>query len=373
MTGKSKLELLFTPVSIGSMEIKNRIVMPPMTTHLVDEEGHVAQQLTYFHNLRAKGGVGLTIVEDSFVDSITCKASHMLLLDHDRFLPGLRELADAIHSGGAKAAIQLNHCGINAKVAEPLAPTARTLPDGRRTHEMTREEIAEQVNKFADAAVRVKNAGFDGVEIHGAHAYLIASFLSPATNRREDEYGGDTKKRARFMLEILRATREAVGNDYPVWVRINGIEWIPNGFSTDEAVVIAKLAEAEGADAIHVSGWGLSTQRQQFSLPTIPGGLISLAAEVKKSVNIPVITVGMITPELGEEALKEGKADLVAFGRSILVDHELPLKVAQGRPEDPPLHRLYVLSGQPENGWRIFVYSEPSTGAGARMGNNRHR
>jgi len=196
---------------------------------------------------------------------------------------------------------------------------------------MTHREIADTVDLFAGAASRAKEAGFDGVEIHGAHVYLIASFLSTATNFRRDEYGGDIKNRARFLLRVLRRVRDTVRKDFPVWVRINGKEWMENGLSNEDAAVIASLAEQEGSDAVHVSAWGVRNQNQTASLPTVPGGLIPLAGEIKKAVRIPIIAVGMISSELGEKALIEEKTDFIAFGRALIADPELPLKVTRSR------------------------------------------
>jgi NADPH-dependent 2,4-dienoyl-CoA reductase/sulfur reductase-like enzyme len=153
-------------------------------------------------------------------------------------------------------------------------------------------------------------------------------------NRRQDGYGGEVPGRARLVLEVLRRVKEAVGPDYPVWLRMNGQEWMPNGLSNEDAVLIAGLAEEAGAAAVHISAWGVGDQRQQASLPTVPGGLLPLTTAIKKALRIPVIAVGLMSPELGEATLKEGRADLIAFGRALIADPELPLKAEEGRPQD---------------------------------------
>ncbi|MDP6100186.1 MAG: FAD-dependent oxidoreductase [Dehalococcoidia bacterium] len=329
--------LLFSPVRIGGLEVKNRTVMPPMGTNMC-AEGFITPRLQEYYGARAEGGVGLVIVEGSCLDTVAAKAMpRQVAIDHDRFLIGLRGLAETIHSGGARAAIQLMHAGVAASARvtpNPLAPSPFTMPDGRTTREMTPDDMALVAEQHATAARRAQEAGFDGVELHAAHRYLLAAFLSPSTNRRQDGYGGQVPNRARFVVEVLRRVKEAVGPDYPVWVRINGQEWMPDGLSNEDAVLIGGLMEEAGAAAVHISAWGVKNQRQQASLPTVPGGLLSLTDAVKKSLRIPVIAVGLMSPEIGEAALKEGRADLIAFGRGLIADPELPRKVAEGRPED---------------------------------------
>jgi NADPH-dependent 2,4-dienoyl-CoA reductase/sulfur reductase-like enzyme len=196
-------------------------------------------------------------------------------------------------------------------------------------------DIAEMVALFAKAAKRAKQAGFDAVEIHGAHRYLIAQFLSPTWNKRQDEYGGELKNRARILIETIRAVRQAVGEKYPLTCRLNGKEYgVEGGTTLEEAQEVARMAEEAGVNAIHVSAWGVRSQIQAASLPTLPGALVPLAEGIKKVVTIPVIAVGRISPELGERVLQDGKADFVAIGRALIVDPELPNKVARGKLED---------------------------------------
>ena len=330
---------LFEPVRIGQMHIRNRIVMPGMNTGLSTEDGYVTQQMKDYYEERAKGGVGLIIVEINCVDFPRGKAVvRQLAIDDDKFIPGLRELAQVIQKHGAKAALGLHHAGNAAKQAithlQPVGPSAIARPGGEVPRELTTSEIGNLVGHFAKAAKRAKGAGFDGVEIHAAHAYLIAQFLSSAWNRREDNYGGALNNRARFLLEILQAIREVVGKSYPVWCRINGEEnGIPDGITLREAQDLAKMLEEAGADAINVSASALTMpSHRPYFFP--PGWAAHLAAGVKKVVDVPVMAVGRLGPELGERLLREGKADFIVMGRPLRVDPELPNKVASGRIDD---------------------------------------
>ncbi len=337
-----KLQKLFEPGKIGSLRIKNRLVCPPMARNFATGEGFVTQRSLDHYETLARGGVGLIIVEATCVESPRGKGFHYgLLLDDDRFMEGFGGLAEAVHRHGAKVAVQLHHGGYASPLRtthmQPVGPSALTFPGYGACRELHPAEIREIGAKFASAALRAKKAGLDGVEIHGAHWYLIAQFLSRALNRRQDQYGGTLENRARFFLEVLQSIREAVGKDFPVWARINGQEFgVPDGFPVEEAQVLAGMLERGGADAIHVSGRGegdfLGYHSGNFYDP--PGNLAHLAAAVKKQVRIPVIAVGKLSLELAEEILQQGKADLVAMGRNLLADPELPIKAREGRIED---------------------------------------
>ncbi len=346
-----KFEKLFEPGQIGQMKLKNCIIMPPMGTNFACEDGSVSQHMRDYYEARAKGGVGLIIVEATCVECALGKTEilpRQLLIDDDKFIPGLSELAQVIHRHGAKAAIQLHHAGRFGKPSQPdLQPVAPSPVAGKGAplpRELTIEEIRELVNRFAQAAERAKEAGFDGVELHAAHAYLIAQFLSPYSNERSDEYGGELKNRARFLLEIIRAIKERAGRSYLVWCRINGQEsGMERGITLDEAQQIARLAQDAGSDAIHVSAWGIRGWGTgvwwgiSAPVPTMGypvGSLSRLAEEVKKAVTIPVIAVGRITPEFGEGLLQKGKADFVAIGSALIAEPDLPNKVASGEFDD---------------------------------------
>jgi len=330
---------LFEPGRIGSLELKNRLVMPPMATNYASKDGAVMQRQIDYYEERAKGGVGLVIVEITCVDSPVGKGTaRQIAIDDDRFIPDLSKLAEAIKRHGARAAIQIHHAGRQTSAQwtghQPVAPSPIPVPGGEQPRELTLSEIATLVTRFAEAAGRAKKAGFDGVEIHGAHGYLISEFLSPLSNHRQDAYGGSIENRARFLLEVIKAIRERVGRGYPVWCRLSAMEiGVEGGITLEETQVVAQLAEKAGVDAIHVSAHAVAPARRP-PMAQPPCTFVPLAEGVKKVVSVPVITVGRIPPELGEGVLRDGKADFISIGRALLADPHLPQKVAMGRMED---------------------------------------
>lgn len=345
LSSRLSFQKLFEPGRIGEMELKNRIVMPAMGTNLATWDGYVTEQMKDYYEERAKGGVGLVIVEVTCVAPPTGKTVPcQLLIDDDKFIPGLSELAEVIHRHGAKAALQLMHAGRAAKSkithTQPVAPSAIPMPfalgagyEGEMPRELTVDEIKDLVGKFGKAAQRAKRAGFDGVEIHSLGLYLVAQFLSSASNKRQDDYGGELKNRARFLLDIIKAIKEAAGQDYPAWCRLTVREFgIEGGITLEEGQEVARKAQEAGADAIHVTvmAWGVSPRARP---PTAepPGNMVPFAEAVKKVVTVPVIAVGRINPELGEKVLQERKADFIAIGKGLITDPELPRKSASGR------------------------------------------
>ena len=331
---------LFTPGRIGQMELKNRIVMPPMGTGYGEDGGYVGQRLIDYHEARAKGGVGLIITEVT-APSLQCRVSNnQLTLGDDSHIQGFRDLASAVHEYGAKIAVQLQHSSWEMRNGAPVqvGPSPVIVParvmgiSGVPTHELTFDEIKQIIDWFATAAGRAKTAGFDGVEIHGAHQYLVASFLSASTNQRQDKYGGTVENRARLMVEIIKATREIVGPDFPVWPRLNGQEFgFEGGVTIEETVQIVPMLVEAGACAIHVSGYGAGSSAIRAPIADRPGFLVPLAEMVKKVTTVPVIAVGRLDAKLGEQVLSEGKADFIAIGRRLMADPELPDKSAEGR------------------------------------------
>ncbi|MBW2622225.1 MAG: FAD-dependent oxidoreductase [Deltaproteobacteria bacterium] len=322
------------------MQLKNRIVMPPMGTGYHDEGGFVSQRLIDYLEARARGGVGLIIIEVT-APSLECNVSnYQLTLGDDSYIPGFKNLAEVVHRHGAKIAVQLQHSSWELRDGKPaqVGPSPIVMPArvmgvmGGAPHELTRDEISGIIQWFAGAAGRAKEAGLDGVEVHGAHQYLVASFLSSSTNQRTDEYGGTVENRARFLVEIIQATREVVGPDYPVWPRLNGEEFgFDGGVTIEETKQMVPMLEQAGSDAIHVSAYGAYSYAIRAPICDIPGYLIPLAEEVKKVSSVPVIAVGRLDAELGEQILEEGKADFISIGRRLIADPELPNKAAAGR------------------------------------------
>jgi 2,4-dienoyl-CoA reductase-like NADH-dependent reductase (Old Yellow Enzyme family)/thioredoxin reductase len=336
---------VFESANIGQMKLKNRIVMPPMGTNYAEAGGAVSQRMLDYYEARARGGTGLIIVEGS-APSLRCNISfrgspsYQASLGDDKFIPGWRKLTDSAHKYSARIAIQIMHGTLenwDGKVVQvgpsPVIVPARVMGVfGGPPHELTVEEIAERVTWFASSARRAKEAGFDGVEIHGAHQYIVAAFLSSATNQRKDRYGGPVENKTRFLIEILQAVRREVGPDFPVWVRFNAQEWgVDNGITIEETRQMVRLVAEAGAQAFHVSGYGAGSYITSAPIPDTAGFLVPLAEEVKKLTKVPVIAVGRLDLQLGEKILEEGKADFIAIGRRLLADPDLPNKVAEGR------------------------------------------
>jgi 2,4-dienoyl-CoA reductase-like NADH-dependent reductase (Old Yellow Enzyme family)/thioredoxin reductase len=336
---------LFNPGRIGQMELKNRLVMAPMGTYLANRDGTVIERLKKYYEERARGGVALIIVEIAGIDHPRGRAmTRQIAISDDKFIPGLSDLAAAIHSHGAKMGIQLHHGG---RIASPLlsggneavAPSPAPLIPAQlgSARELTINEIANLVRCYAMAAGRAKKAGIDGVEIHAGHGYLISQFLSPSINQRRDQYGGTLENRARFFMEVVAAVRTQVGKEYPVWCRLDGQEFsIPDGLPRQDALRIAKMAAGAGLDAIHVSGYGGSEGVHFTEGPLVnqPGFLLPLAREIKKAVDIPIIAVGRLSPEMADKTIKNQGADFIALGRPLIADPELPGKLAAGKPEN---------------------------------------
>ena len=330
---------LFSPIKIGSLEIKNRGVMPPMVTNFGESDGKVTQRIIDYYGARADGGVGLIIHEALCISPEGRGFTNMINIDADDTIPGLKKLVDRVHEGGACIAAQLIHCGRQANIAvtgmESVAPSAIPCPVMQAVpHELTVEEIKEVVGKYADAALRAKKAGFDVVEIHGAHGYLICQFLSPFSNHRTDEYGGSLENRGRFPLEVLAAVREKVGADYPVIYRITSEEFLPGSLHLDETAAFSKVLVDNGIDGIHVSGGNYASGHSVSGADDKMGYYADNAAAIRKAVNakVPIIVANRIrTPELGEEIISDGKADMIAYGRTLICDPEFFNKACSGK------------------------------------------
>lgn len=338
-------ERLFSPLTIRSMRLKNRLVMPPMATNFGTREGFVTEKLKQHYAARARGGIGLIIVESSGVDDpVGVALRNNPGLYDAKFEPGLRDLVACIHEQGAKVAYQVNHGGKRATREntglQPVAPSPLPIrarppdwPGNEVPHELTLEEIRRIVGHFASAAARAQRVGADAIEIHGAHGYLVSEFLSRYDNIRTDEYGGSLENRARFALEVVRAVRKAVGDSFPISFRLCADEFVEGGITPEEACLTAKMLEKAGVDVFNVSAGTFNTIEMTIAPQSQPPGyLVPLAERVKRSVSVPVIAVGRInSPEIAEKALAEGKADLVAVGRALWADPEFPNKAREGR------------------------------------------
>ncbi|MBI2869196.1 MAG: FAD-dependent oxidoreductase [Chloroflexi bacterium] len=342
----TQLSRLFEPGKIGGLEVRNRIVMAPLGTYSADKDGCVNQRTIDYYVERAKGGVGLIITQGTaFVPE--AHPPHVIGIYDDRFMPGLKALARAVQSFGAKIVCQPNHLGVMLPAgyvgyerppeAEPVGPSAKPSFTHKVTpRELSRGEIHRLVEAWAEAGRRAQAAGFDAVEIHGAHGYLLGSFLSPLTNRRTDEYGGAVENRARFACEIIRRTREKVGPDFPVLIRMNGSDFLRGGLTIEEARRQAIMFVEAGVDALDISA-AIQESREWRDLTYLfpDGAIVHLAEAIKKFVSVPVITVGKIgDPLLAERVLEEGKADFIAMGRALFADPDLANKARAGQMED---------------------------------------
>lgn len=330
-------EKLFEENAIGTMKLKNRLIVPAMSTRFVGEDGKATEQFIAYHEARAKGGWALMITEDFLIDQGVGVKKELPGLWDDGQIEGYQEMTKRIHAAGGKICAQIYHAGRNTHSGitgvHNVGPSAVCDPSNEEIpYELTTEEIVVIQDKFAQAALRAKKAGFDAVEIHGAHGYLIAQFLSPLSNKRGDAYGGSLINRARFAIEIIHKVKSAAGADYPVLFRISASEFTSQGMNIQQAKAVCRLLEEAGADAIHCSQSGPTTFYHTVPSFYVPNGaFVELAAEIKTVVSIPVITVGRINdPLLAEEVLLSGKADLVAMGRASVADPELPVKTQRG-------------------------------------------
>lgn len=335
---------LTEPGRIGSLIVRNRIVSSPMITGYATRDGMVTDRLLKFYEEKAKGGVGLIIVEYAYVDLKASISAHCQLgVYDDTCIIGLAQLAEIMQQNGAKTCVQIEHCGRQKFIGTyPMVAPSRVpweelvAMGGVIPTELSIEEIHEIVEAFGDAARRVKQAGFDMVEIHGAHGYLITNFLSSHTNRRTDMYGGSLKERMRFGLEVAQNVRKKVGPEFPVGIRLSGTEYMDNGVVIEETIAFAKALENVGINVFHISGGNHHTMHCQVVPSNQPLAFNVWAAEaVKKEVKTPVIASGSITsPALAEGILQEGKADFVGLARPLLADPHFPKKAEEGRAED---------------------------------------
>lgn len=306
------------------LKLTNRLIFPPMATAKSDVDGKVNQEILDYYDEKSKGGyISLIIVEHSFITPEGRANKGQLSLADNSTVEGLKKLAYTIHKNGSKAVVQLNHAGsltTREKTGyEILGPSAVVNPRGTEIpKELTKKDIKEIVQNFKDAARRVKDAGFDGVEIHSAHGYLLNQFYSPLTNKRDDEYGGDILGRINIHLEVIKAVKEAVGEDFPVLLRLGACDYAEGGNSIEDCKIAASEFEKAGIDILDISGGMFG-----YIIPGLneQGYFQKVTEEVKKVVSIPVMLTGGITDiNVAENLLALGKADLIGVGRAIFKD-----------------------------------------------------
>jgi len=400
MDQQIKYPLLTSPASIGNLKLRNRMIMAAMGSNFASEDGHTTEQLTAYYEKRAQGGIGLIILETS---AITWPAGasmpNMIGFSKDEFIPSLKSLTQRIHQHGSKIAAQLNHSGKIAQedviagrpIPVPSIPKSEPSdmfglltqdeimnfikaggPDGKgpRYHELSADEIQQEVQHFVDAAKRAKAANFDAIEIHAGHGYLISSFLSPAVNKRTDEYGGTPEKRAKLLVDIISQIKIQL-KDFPVLVRLDANEYrIENGITPDDFLIAASMAQDAGADAIDVSAYGNTSKGIAFTeAPLVhePGGFLNFVKMAKKELTIPIIAVGRIELDVAEKGLRNNEFDFLAMGRKILADPDLPIKIISGQEQlIRPCIYCYVCVSQ------IFINKPMMCAVNSQLG-NEHR
>lgn len=323
-------------IKINNTVFKNRLVMPPMATAKSSCDGDVTDDLCEYYRLRAAGGcIGMIITEHTYFCQQGKASEGQVSASSDDKINGLKKLVSAIHSGGAKAVAQLNHAGSatsSAVTKMPLVSASAVLNPGLKPGvtpemplELSKDQIIEIQDQFVAAALRVKEAGYDGIEIHSAHGYLLNQFYSPLTNKRDDEYGSQNiENRIRFHVEMYRKARKALGADYPIFIRLGGCDYMEGGSTIEDAVNASIILEKEGIDLIDISGGMCRFLRNDNSEP---GYFSDMSSAVKKAVSIPVIlTGGISSADQAERFLQEDAADLIGVGRPMMKDADWAVK-----------------------------------------------
>lgn len=330
---------LLEPITLaqGKLRVKNRIVMPPMGMGYANEDGTVTERIVEYYRARAQSGVGMIVVENCIIDPDVLGVGPELQLHADYHVPGLTRLAGIVKGYGSVVGLQLNHMGRQTTLGKPVAPSAISISErGPAPRVLTKSDIEYVIGEFVGAAHRVQKAGFDFVELHGAHGYLMCEFLSPLSNKRDDEFGGDFDRRLRFPLEIIRGIRQTCGEDFPIQFRLSGSEYYPGGLTIEDTPRIASRLADAGVCSISVSAGNWQTLRYIMAPMFIPQGyLVNDAGAIKSAVKVPVIAVGRIhSVKVAEQTLVDGKADLVALGRALIADPDWALKLQENRPDD---------------------------------------
>lgn len=321
---------IFEPFTVKNLKLKNKIVMPPMCMYAADTDSRVTDRHLIHYGSRAIGGTALIIMEATGIMPNGRITDNCLGIWDDKQIAGLKRVVDSCHNEGAFIALQLNHAGRKCEaefenINFTVGPSAISFDETYRIpRELSREEMAEIKYAFCEGAKRSDTAGFDAIEIHGAHGYLLSSFLSPISNKRTDEYGGSLKNRARFLLEVLEAVREVWPQDKALLLRLSATDYLPGGTNLAETIEVVKMAK-KYVDLFHISSGGIAPA----SLNAYPGYQIPFAETIKKECDVPVIAVGLISKsEMVEEILANDRADLVALGRELLRNPYWPANTA---------------------------------------------
>lgn len=366
---------LFDPIEIGGVRLRNRTQLPSMTTRLADDAGHVTDATLAYYRARAEGGVGLVTVEMASPEIAGKHRFRELGIYDEKFLPGLRRLVDTLHEAGARASIQLGHGGSRARSAvsgtTPVAPSTVPTPVFEVESEiampdaMSPARLRETMDAYVAAAARAQRAGFDMVELHGAHGYLISQFLSPLENTRTDSYGGSLENRARFGMEILRRIKSEIPG-LPVIFRIGVEDFFPGGLTADEGMQVGQWAEQNGADAVSVTaGHYRSLPAAERMIPPMAypaATFVEYAARMKQLVDVPVIGVGRLgDPDLAARAVAEGKLDIVALGRPLIADPHWVAKAQAGVPVRRCLACNHCITNM-RSGAQLSCVVNPATG-----------
>lgn len=321
------MELLHKPINVGNLKLSNRLVMPPMATAKSEEDGKVSRDIIDYYDEKSKGGhIGLVIIEHSYISREGKASANQLSIADNSVIENLKKLSEVIHKNGSKAIMQINHAGSVASAeitgTSPVGPSAVPHPRNPKVvpKELTPEEINGIISSFANAAKRVKDAGFDGVEIHSAHGYLLSQFLSPISNKRSDEYGGNVLNRIKIHLQVIDVVKKAVGEDFTIFLRLGASDYMEGGTTIEDSTIAAREFQKAGVAALDISGGFCG-----YSKPDAKeqGYFWPLTKAIKEQVSIPVILTGGITePEAAEQLLTDGKADLIGVGRIILNDSD---------------------------------------------------
>ncbi len=363
-------EKIFEPITVKGLTIPNRLVVSAMLTNMANPDGTVDERFIRYHEEKAKGGWGLVITENCTVSPEAGVSKKLPGLYTDEQVECLRKLTERVHQSGGRIIAQIYHAGRATTSAvtgkQIVAPSAiRDITKKEMPRELTIDEIQELVEQFGNAAKRAQEAGFDGVEIHGASGYLISQFTSPYSNKRTDMYGGTTQGRARFAVEIVKCVRERVGDAYPIFYRLATNEYVDGGLGVEETKIIARMLEDAGVDVMHCTQ-GIFASSEYITAPyqIEKGSLIHNAAEIKKVLHIPVIAVGghVNDPAMAETMLMSGFADMIVMARASLADPHLPAKAKAGNVEDiiTCIGCVQGCQGPKPNGIRCLV--NPFTG-----------